>query len=353
MSGPNGQAISFYPGMPRDFLKTEESKLYTFTLTVPAKPDTKARIKELKERMDAEPRNGELHAELAAVYQYEGRLLEALNCLEAAMKDIPDSADVHGVHGETLAQMGRYEEAITHFERAIQLGPKNKVRLAAAHAAIGMCLHELGRTEESLSHFQNAAQTVPDAPNHHSNLGLTFVRLERYREAIKSYLRAIELDPSIAKNYFYLGIIHEIGGRTRDAVNQFQKAVDIAPDDAEALELLGQHAAKLGEHDRAISALRESIKIEKNERRLSMLGASLAAQQRWGEAEPLFREARGLAPRSFDVLRNLAVCLVQQQRIDEAIRLFEAALNEPILREGALACIEQLQAVLRGDLKIG
>lgn len=353
MSGPNGHAISFYPGMPRDFMKSEEAKLYTFTITVPAKPDTKARIKQLKERIDAEPRNGELRAELAAVYQYEGRLLEALNCLEAAMKDIPGSADVHGVHGETLAQLGRCEEAISHLEKAIQLGPKNKARLAAAHTAIGMCLHELGQTEGSLSHFQKAAKTVPDASNHHSNLGLTFVRLKRYRDAIKSYSRAVELDASIAKNYFYLGIIHEIEGRTRDAVNQFQKAVEIAPDDADALELLGQHAAKLGEHDRAISALRESIKIEKSERRLSVLGASLAAQERWSEAEPLFREARDLAPRSFDVLRNLAVCLVQQERVEEAIRLFEGALNEPTLRDSALECIEQLRAVLRGDLRIG
>ena len=56
-------------------------------------------------------------------------------------------------------------------------------------------------------------------------------------------------------------------------------------------------------------------------------GNALAARGRHAEAEAAYREALRHAPKDFEAISNLAGCLKQLGRLDEAIALYAAALS--------------------------
>ena len=64
----------------------------------------------------------------------------------------PDEAAAHVSLGATLARCGRLDEAIAHFQRALQLRPND----AAAHVSLATALVHRGRLDEAIAHYQTA-----------------------------------------------------------------------------------------------------------------------------------------------------------------------------------------------------
>ena len=61
----------------------------------------------------------------------------ALELAQAALRDAPEDAELHGVAGELAAELGRFEQARVHLRRAVALQPEfasGCLRLAGVHA---------------------------------------------------------------------------------------------------------------------------------------------------------------------------------------------------------------------------
>ena len=97
--------------------------------------------------------------------------------------------------GNALKELGRFDEAIVSYRRAIALEPK----LAEAHYNLGNTLKDLGRTEEALAEFGQAITLRPDYAKAHHHLGATLQELGRLEEAEASYIQAIENEPAYAE----------------------------------------------------------------------------------------------------------------------------------------------------------
>jgi len=94
--------------------------------------------------------------------------------------------------GQAVYEQGRDDEAIAHFERALQINPIQ----ASVHSSLGVVLLEIGRVNESLAHLQRALQIDPNDGDAHYNLGNTFLQMARPNEAVAQYSRALEIDPN-------------------------------------------------------------------------------------------------------------------------------------------------------------
>ena len=323
LTGPDGNAISFYPTMPKGFMKTGESKEYTFTITMPRKVDTTPRIKELEQKLKSNPVDAESYAELAALYAREGRLNDAIGCLETATTHAPTNADVYGMLAENLTKIGRFAEAFAHFQKASILRPGD----AAAQCGLGICSHELGRDVEALGHFEAAARMEPSNAAYQSNHGMWLMKAGRHSEAITSYKRAVELDPQNAKSTLWLGTLLDHEGQAQEAEHYLKLATELAPGSADSHQFLGIHLAKRGQHEVAIVSFQRAIAIQENARLRELLGASLADLGRWHEAEKEFRRGVELEPNNSEMVRNLGVTLVNQGKLAEAVPFFERAVS--------------------------
>ncbi len=88
-----------------------------------------------------------------------------------------------------MAKRGRFDEAITEYEKALQIRPED----AGARTKLGIILAERGRLDEAITHFQKALEIKPDDPNTGNNLGVArsqreglLKALARQRELLRS-----------------------------------------------------------------------------------------------------------------------------------------------------------------------
>ncbi len=85
------------------------------------------RIDELKKRYDENPRR--FFASLANEYRKSGDLEQAITLCQTHLAEQPSNMNGHVVYGQALFEAGRYDEAKTTFETALQLDPENLIAL--------------------------------------------------------------------------------------------------------------------------------------------------------------------------------------------------------------------------------
>jgi Tfp pilus assembly protein PilF len=177
-------------------------------------------------------------------------------------------------YGGLLMNLGRIDQAIVHFEKAVALDPKfttglenlgnayfrqgnlEKARQNLALAArydpslpdasfyLGMTLVQLGRADEARAAFQSALRIGlrPDvAARAHAQIGEIFLKERKPEDAIPEFQQAVDLDPKWIEARKYFGGVLARAGQTQQAVAQFSKVLEISPTDHDAqkaLELL-------------------------------------------------------------------------------------------------------------------
>ncbi len=99
--------------------------------------------------------------------------------------------------GASLRRLGRDEEALEAFLKAIELDPRD----AAAWRGKGTSLGRLGRDEEALEAFLEATELDPKDAASWRNKGTALARLGRDKEALQAFFRAIDLEPKYADTW--------------------------------------------------------------------------------------------------------------------------------------------------------
>ncbi len=72
------------------------------------------------------PDSPETHNNLATALDAQGRVAEAIQHYEEALRLRPSDAKAHKNLGVTLYQQGRFDEAAAHFEVALRIDPADK-----------------------------------------------------------------------------------------------------------------------------------------------------------------------------------------------------------------------------------
>jgi Flp pilus assembly protein TadD len=323
MSGPNGNAISFYPFMPMGFNKRPEANEYSFSLTMPAKTDVATRIKKLEKKLESKTSDAATYGELATLYSHEGRLQDAILCLQTAIKKSPPIMEIFALLGQTLAKVGRYDEALTHLRKAAALNPKH----ALVQTKLGICLTELGEDADALVHFQESVRLEPSNAGAQFNLGMALGRLGRNSEAGVAFQRVVDLEPENVQGLTLLGVVLTEEGRQTEAAHYFEKATKLDPNFRDAHEHLGTNFANANQHEKAVASFQRAIAIEENAPLHTRLSASLANLERWPEAEAACRRAVELDSNHPHLLVNLAVAVARLGKKQEAVELCQRAIK--------------------------
>ena len=120
-----------------------------------------AAIKEAADRaMALQPELGEAWiAEGGYRYRVAGDFTGALAAYAEAGKRLPNSADVFGEMAFVERRMGRWDDAINHFQKAITLDPRNLQLLIFT----GECLGYVRKFKEAEEYIDRALQIAPNA----------------------------------------------------------------------------------------------------------------------------------------------------------------------------------------------
>lgn len=123
-----------------------------------------------------------------------GRLAEARSALDQLAKVAPTDARVHGALGRLAIRQGRWDEAVTHLERAVDLDQNSH----QGWLLLGDALRHVD-PERAVPAYQAAIRRKPESALAHNNLGCTLYRLGHPREAVENLDRALALQPGFAQ----------------------------------------------------------------------------------------------------------------------------------------------------------
>jgi len=164
-------------------------------------------------------------ARTASLYAPPEAAQAALARLSAAF---PERFDVHFFQGVTLEHLERPEEALSHFRRALALGPPEH-EVASIYVHLGSCLKDLAEYNQALEALAKAKELNPGLKEAHHLMGFCFFKMENYQEAVHCFERAIELDPGSGIDYANLGVNLSRLGHAKEAAYVLRQALDLDP----------------------------------------------------------------------------------------------------------------------------
>jgi tetratricopeptide (TPR) repeat protein len=176
------------------------------------------------------PDNIIAHNNLGNELTRKGAVDEAIAHYQTALQIKPDYAEAHYNYAEALLKKGRLDEAILHYEAALRIDPG----YFDARNNLGNALMRTGRVDEAIAHYQRALQIQPASAGAHVNLGNALLGKGRMDEALAHYRRALQINPDFAQAHYNLSIVLSQKGEVEEASTHYRRAVQINPDFAAA-----------------------------------------------------------------------------------------------------------------------
>jgi tetratricopeptide (TPR) repeat protein len=172
-----------------------------------------------------------------------GRNEEAIRCFDKAIELDPQDARAWNNKGNCLRLLGRHEEAIRCFDKAIELDPQD----AAAWMNKGTALGSLDRLDEAIYCFDKALELDPRFVEVWGNRGTTLDGLGRHEEAICCYDRVLQLDQLYADALIIKALAEEKIGQFREASCCYHQFLALATArDVERIEYAHKRLRELG-----------------------------------------------------------------------------------------------------------
>jgi tetratricopeptide (TPR) repeat protein len=227
--------------------------------------------------------------------------------------------------GLSYERLGRSEEALAFFEKALERNPRDAETLCNK----GVALDSLDRYAEALECYDEALRINPSLAEAWTNRGILMDRMERYREALRCYDRAVEQNPRYIDAWMNKGATLGSLGRTGQAIECFERALDISPEYAEGWLMKGAALLELGRSAEALTCFDRSLSINPDmPESWNGKGTALAGLGRIDKALRSFERALELMPGNIESLRGKGMVLIDLDRPAEALVCFEEILAE-------------------------
>jgi len=177
-----------------------------------------------------------------------GRYDQTIEVYRRALRIKPDDADVYNNLCVSYNMLGRFGEAIETCKQAVRIKPD----LAEAYSNLGWTHQKLGKYAEGIEFCKQAIRIRPDHALAHYNLGNNYAGLARYEEALESYKQAIRINPDHAEAHLNLGAAYNQLGRYEEAIDSYKQATRIKARLPEAHLNLGMTYLRLGDRSSAL-----------------------------------------------------------------------------------------------------
>src|SRR3989339_234194 len=159
--------------------------------------------------------------------------------------------------GIALGNLGRQQEAIACYDKALEIDPRD----ASVWSNKGAALGNLGIYQEEIACYDKAIEIDQRHAASWYNKGITLGNLDRPQEAIACYDKAIEIDPKYARPWYNKGNVLGSLGMYKEAIACYDKALEIDPRDVFVWSNKGTSLGNLGRYQEAIACYDKAIEI--------------------------------------------------------------------------------------------
>jgi len=168
------------------------------------------------------------HCDKGEVHRKEGRYQEALTEYNEALQIRGSIAPPHHGIGLIYQAQDKGAAAIDEYKSAVKIDPD----YIFAYDSMGTTYISMGQYTDAVSALKKAIEVYENYDDAHANLGEAYYKLKQYEEAVKSLEMAITLNESHPRAHTTLGLTYEATGNTEKAIEEYEQAIKVAPDDS-------------------------------------------------------------------------------------------------------------------------
>ena len=290
----------------------------------------------LHEALLAHPMAASAHAAMGQLALSEGRHEDAVKHLSKALEATPEANRLHYPLGLAYRGMGQMEKAREHLALHGPVGVRPPDPLADAlpellrgervHLLRGRAAFQAGRFAEAVTAFQAAVDADPDSGRARTNLGTALGQTGKTDKAIEQFRQAIAIDLKSGSAHYNLGEIFASQGKLPLARQHLEEAITIDPEDLQAQLGLARVLRASGDLEQARSHFASALEIDPaNEVGRFGEAAVLVDLELYQEALSRLEEAHSLIPDQGRIAHALARLLAGSP--DTSLRDGERALG--------------------------
>jgi len=249
-----------------------------------------------------------------------GKGSDAVNTLQAVLKNDPDNAVAHYQMGLAYDQIGNVRGSESEWRDAVRLRPD----LVEAHRALAGIA--IGRSDAAAL-AQEADQIIgdqPAAPDGYLLRAIADIDRKQYSSADDFIRRSLEKEPNNPGAYVQLGNLRVAQNQLGEAQKAYQQALQQDPNSTDALGGILNLYLAAKQADTAIAVAKTQLsKYPRNVGFHIMLGVLLMERKHdLTGAEAEFRQATQLDPKNSDALVKLGLVQNARGATDEALQTY-------------------------------
>lgn len=285
--------------------------------------------------VDLIPNHPDANYLLGTLDMAEGRLENAVNYFNTAIRSDGDRAAFYLSLGKAEGMLGKTARAIAAFEHAKQLDPED----AEPCHHLGETLLADRNVQGAVQAFDDALKRDPNALGSACKLAACLEKLSDPTGAMRTYESVLAKNPAYADALIGLGSLHQSLEQYDQAERWYQQVLDTDPANVDAQMMLGSLAMLRGEPEEAKTILSSVVeRFPAHHKSWIVLGAAMHTLEKFEEAERCQRRALEIEPNSKFAMLHLSFALERQGQMSEAESvLHEALAIDPHFAEGWVA----------------
>jgi tetratricopeptide (TPR) repeat protein len=278
----------------------------------------------LSERHQTRDYQAALLYEQGNIFSTNNQYKEAITSYDRALQLKPDFSQAWFNRGSILNQFGKYKESLISYERALKIDPNDY----DAWQSRGNVLGNLGRYEEAIASYDRSLQIDPNQYISWYDRGIALSILGRYKEAILSFDKTLTINSNQYKSWYNRGVILGNLGRYREALNSYDMALRLNPNDHEVWKNRGAALGNLDQYQEEISAYQKALELNSSDYEI-WYNQGIAFKQlgRYEEAVISFDKALELNPNDYEAWYGRGNALGDLSKYEDAIISLDKALQ--------------------------
>ncbi len=284
----------------------------------------------------AKPNDSNLQLILGHLYKRLGKDVEAVTAYQRAVQLAPDNYYPHFALGKMHGTLRQHEEAIQELTQASKLSEQAQnvppEELTAIYKALGHAFFRRDRVDEAIQAWKKISELDPDDIFARIELSDLFREQELYGQAIAQHEAIIQLKKNdayrVCLSHREIGNIHEVKGDYQDAVKSFDAALALtSPGNWLRKDLqhrvIGIFAAD-SNWEGLIEYYQGKLEATPNEPELlGLLAAAYIENQQLEEGISTYRKGLELAPTDANLRLNLIASLRNAEKFEDAAAEYE------------------------------
>ncbi|HTM46070.1 MAG TPA: tetratricopeptide repeat protein [Polyangiaceae bacterium] len=261
---------------------------------------------------------------LASLQSQLGDVDGADATLATALRELPESPELHKALGNLALDHGRFDPALAEYQKALDMDPHD----VEARFAMGTTKRRMRLFDEALEIFNGVATIDPNYPGFALERGLLFEEWGRIDDALKEYEAALAKAPNDPDVMLRVGCARVAAGHADGAEEILRKVQTMRVQPGEAAHCLGRALLLKSDLGEAMRLLQRAVDISPKRAEYHLyLGWAANEAGRLVEADAEIRKALDLDQGLADAYWQRGVLKHKQTALDNAVDDLNYALK--------------------------